>query len=142
MSPVAGRATSSTRTTRSDILFSRDLSLQLYAQPYLTIGGYGNPRELVAPDTYELTPAVDVPGFSADDVADYDFGYSAMNVNAVLRWEYRPGSTLYLVWKQGRDLCYDRFEVPALETSLDFDALLDTEPENVFLAKITHWFST
>jgi hypothetical protein len=126
-------------TLRSDILFSRNLSLQLYAQPYLTVGGYGNPREFITPDTYDLVPAVDVPGFIA--VTDYDFRYSAMNVNAVLRWEYRPGSTLYLVWKQGRDLYDDRFEAPSLETELDFGALLDTEPENVFLAKVTYSFS-
>jgi hypothetical protein len=129
-------------TLRSDILFSRDLSLQLYAQPYLTVGGYGNPRELVTPDSYDLAPAVDIPGFSPEDVTGSDFRYSAMNVNAVLRWEYRPGSTFYLVWKQGRDLYKDRFEMPALETSLDFGALLGREPENVFLAKITYWFST
>ena len=128
-------------TFRSDILFSRDLSLQLYAQPYLTVGGYGNPRELVTPNSYDLAPAVDMPDFSPEDVTDYDFRYSAMNVNAVLRWEYRPGSTFYLVWKQGRNLYVDRFENPALETSLDLDALLRREPENVLLAKVTYWFS-
>ena len=129
-------------TFRSDILFSRDLSLQLYAQPYMTVGGYGNPRELVTPDSYDLAPAVDIPGFDAEGVTDYDFRYSAMNVNAVLRWEYRPGSTFYLVWKQGRDLYDDRFGTPALETSLDPGALFDREPESTFLAKVTYWFST
>ncbi len=128
-------------TFRSDFLFSRDLSLQLYAQPYLTVGGHGNARELVTPDSYDLAPAVDVPDFDAENVSDYDFRYSAMNVNAVLRWEYRPGSTFYLVWKQGRDLYDNRFGMPTLETSLDPGALLDEEPENVFLAKVTYWFS-
>ncbi|MCK4409023.1 MAG: hypothetical protein KAW67_03000, partial [Candidatus Eisenbacteria sp.] len=85
-------------------------------------------------------PAVDIPGFSAEDVTHYDFRYSAMNVNAVLRWEYRPGSAFYLVWKQGRDLYDDRFGTPTLETSLDLGALLDREPENVLLAKVTYWF--
>jgi len=65
-----------------------------------------------------------------------------MNVNAVLRWEYRPGSTFYLVWKQGRDLYDERFETPNLATLLDPGALFDTEPENTFLAKVTYWFST
>jgi hypothetical protein len=129
-------------TFRSDILFSRELSLQLYAQPYVTVGGYGNARELVTPDTYDLAPAVDIPGFDAEDVSDHDFRYSAMNINAVLRWEYRPGSTFYLVWKQGRDLYDSRSSRPALETSLDPGALLDREPENTFLAKVTYWFST
>ncbi len=129
-------------TFRSDILFNRDLSLQLYAQPYLTVGGYGNPRELAAPGTYDLIPAVDIPGFSPEDVVNSDFRYFAMNVNAVLRWEYRPGSTFYLVWKHERDLYDDRFGAPALETSLDPGALFDREPENTFLAKVTYWFST
>jgi hypothetical protein len=128
-------------TFRSDILFSRDLSLQLYAQPYLTVGGYANPRELVTPGTYDLTPAVDIPGCSATYVHGRDFRYSAMNINAVLRWEYRPGSTFYLVWKQGRSLYDDRFGTPTLKTSLDPGALFDEEPENVFLAKLTYWFS-
>ena len=56
-----------------------------------------------------------------------------------------PGSCMLarvrLVWKQGRDLYYDRLEMPALETSLDLGALLDREPENVLLAKVTYWFS-
>lgn len=128
-------------TFRADILFSRDLSLQLYAQPYLTIGDYRNPRELVRPDSYDLAPAVDVPGFDPDDVHKFDFRYSAVNINAVLRWEYAPASTFYLVWKQGREVGESRAETRGFSTTLDAAALFDNEPENTFLAKVTYWFS-
>ena len=128
-------------TLRADILFSRDLSLQLYAQPYLSIGTYADPRELLAPGSYELGAADDIPDFAPEDVHDYDFQYAEVNVNAVLRWEYRPGSTLYLVWKQGRFDYRNRAGSPELDPSLDHSALFDNEPENVFLAKVTYLFS-
>jgi hypothetical protein len=128
-------------TFRADILFSRDLSLQLYAQPYLTVGDYRNPRELVRPDSYDLAPAEDVPGFEPEDVHKFDFRYSAVNINAVLRWEYAPASTFYLVWKQGREIGESRSDTPGFSTALDADALFDNEPENTFLAKVTYWFS-
>jgi len=128
-------------TFRSDVLFNRDVSLQLYAQPYMTVGGYSNPRELQRPRSFDLERPDDIPGFDPGDVHDYDFRYFAMNINAVLRWEYRPGSTLYLVWKQGRDIYDDRFERPDLRTELDPGDLLGEEPENTFLAKLTYWFS-
>jgi len=128
-------------TFRADILFSRNLSLQLYAQPYLTIGDYRNPRELVRPNSYELAPADDVPGFDPEDVHKFDFRYSAVNINAVLRWEYAPASTFYLVWKQGREVGENRAETAGFSTALDAGSLVDNEPENTFLAKVTYWFS-
>jgi hypothetical protein len=128
-------------TFRSDVLFNRDLSLQLYAQPYFTVGGYSNPRELVTPDSYDLERPEGVPGFDPAGVHDHDFRYSAMNINAVLRWEYRAGSTLFLVWKQGRDDYEERSGHPRLTTRLDPAELLDEEPESTFLAKLTYWFS-
>ena len=128
-------------TFRADILFSRDLSLQMYAQPYLTTGDYYNARELVRPASYEFVTASEIPGFDPGAVSDYDFKYAAVNVNAVLRWEYRPGSTFYLVWKQGRDLWEDRASDAGFDGSLDAADLFATEPENVLLAKITYWFS-
>lgn len=128
-------------TFRADILFSRSLSLQLYARPYLTIGDYRTPRELVRPDSYDLAPADDVPGFDPEDVHKFDFRYSAVNVNAVLRWEYAPASTFYIVWKQGREVGESRADTVGFSTALDAAGLLDNEPENTFLAKVTYWFS-
>lgn len=128
-------------TLRADVLFSRDLSLQFYAQPYLTIGDYHHPRELTRPESYDLERPEGIPDFEPDDVHDYDFHYAAVNMNAVLRWEYMPGSTLYLVWKQGREVYEERSARPALRSELDFGELLDNEPENEVLVKVTYWFS-
>jgi hypothetical protein len=132
-------------TLRASLLFSRDLSLELYAQPYLTVGDLYNARELAEPASYELVTPEGIPGFDAQDVDDYDFTYSQVNINTVLRWEYRPGSTFYFVWKQGRFTDLGRTDVPGASDdfgrSLRFDDLVDNEPENVFLAKVTYWFT-
>jgi len=134
-------------TIRADVLFSRNLSLQLYAQPYLTVGEYSNPRRLAKPDSYEFEDyEFETPENPEDadpepsDIDDYDFEYASVNINAVLRWEYRPGSTLYLVWKQGRSsyddgLSYGSEFRPELRAS----EMFDSEPENTILLKLAYW---
>jgi hypothetical protein len=57
--------------------------------------------------------------------------------NTVLRWEYLPGSSLYLVWSQGRQN-FDPLEGSTL--SDDVDKLFHTHPANTFLIKAVHWF--
>ncbi|MBD3349260.1 MAG: hypothetical protein GF400_08725 [Candidatus Eisenbacteria bacterium] len=129
-------------TLRADVLFSRDLSLQLYAQPYLTVGEYSNPKRLAEPDSYEFEDPEGIADFDPGSIGDYDFEYTSVNVNAVLRWEYRPGSTLYVVWKQGR-AAYESGSSHGPGFSPQFSAreLFDNEPENTFLVKLTYWFS-
>jgi len=132
-------------TFRAEALFSRDLSLQLYAQPYVTVGGYADPRELTTPATFDLADADDILADNGLSVADYDFRYASLNLNAVLRWDYAPGSSFYLVWKQGREVYDERSEFAGasapFENDLEADAFLDPEPENVLLAKVTYWLS-
>jgi hypothetical protein len=128
-------------TLRSNILFTRDVSLEFYAQPYLSVGSYRDPRELARPDSYDFV------AYRSDDfdIRDYDFRYSEVNLNTVLRWEFRPGSALFLVWKQGR--CIDEDRAGVAETSRRFNnslrvgSLFRTEPENVFMVKMSYWFS-
>jgi hypothetical protein len=125
-------------TLRTSVLFSRSQSLEVYAQPYLTNGSYVGARELEQPDTYDLVPYV-AEGF---DYRAYDFRYAAMNVNAVYRWEYRPGSTLFLVWTHRRAGYTDRVSTsnPAgFDNSIQTQALFNNEPENMLLAKVTYW---
>jgi hypothetical protein len=123
-------------TLRSSVLFSRNASLELYLQPFLTVGDYDNPRELATPDTYDLRP------YAGCDVSSNDFSYGAVNVNMVYRWEYRPGSALYLVWTHTRSE-FDTREVHEGEEEFrnDFHAapLFDNEAENRFLVKISYW---
>jgi GFO/IDH/MocA oxidoreductase family protein/uncharacterized protein DUF5916 len=68
-----------------------------------------------------------------------DFNYMSLRGNAVLRWEYRPGSTLYLVWTQTRD------DLQEHEGNFEFGPsmqhLSNTDANNIFLAKVTYYFN-
>ena len=124
-------------TIRSNILFNRNQSLQFYLQPFLTYGDYDRPRWLATPDSHDLRP-YDL------DASSYDFNYAALNLNIVYRWEYRPGSTFYLVWTHSKESYDQRAFAPDPDSwHNDFDpgTLVDSEPENTFLAKLSYWFS-
>jgi len=125
-------------TLRSSLLFSRNQSLEIYAQPFVTVGDYSRPRELARADTYALRP------YAADgfDVRAWDFRFASVNLNAVYRWEYRPGSTLFLVWTQSRAGYDERGlfrDSGRFANALDGSRLFRKEPENVLLAKLTWW---
>lgn len=79
-------------TMRGTVTFTRELTLQLYGQVFLAKGHYGNYRLLVGTSDF-------VPLFV---LAEDDFNTQSLNTNIVLRWEYLPGSTMYLVWSQAR----------------------------------------
>jgi len=118
-------------TTRADLTLSPSLSFQLYAQPYLAAGHYERFDELLVPKTYIYAP--------------YDLGYSpdfnekSLRGNAVLRWEYRPGSTLYLVWSQNR---YEGALDPGdFSPRRDLRTLMRAQGENVFMMKVNYWFN-
>ena len=121
-------------TTRADISFTPTLSLQLYLQPFLTIGEYTNFKELVAPKTYQFKP-YPLKG-------NRDFHYRSLRGNAVLRWEFQPGSTLFLVWTQSREADL----TSGAETDLAFRPLqslgssFSDDGENIFLVKCRYWF--
>ena len=125
-------------TLRSNFLFSRNQSLEVYAQPFLTVGDYSRVRELKYPDTYEFRPYVEA-GYKA---SDFDFSYASVNVNVVYRWEYRPGSTFFLVWRQSRSNYDERDYHPSgngFDNGVRTEPLFGNEPENTVLAKITYW---
>lgn len=141
---------------RANWTFTPRLSLQLYAQPLISSGDYMNFRELAEPRTYDFnefgngsstisqndeTYRVDPDGAgpaAAFEFDNPDFNFKSLRGNAVLRWEYRPGSTLYLVWTQSRSRSddYGRFD---FNNSLD--RLLGAKPDNIFLLKATFWFN-
>jgi len=125
-------------TLRTSLLFSRNQSLEVYARPYMTVGDYRRARELARPDSYDLRPYQ----LGVFDVDCFDFAYSAVHVNAVYRWQYRPGSTIYLVWTHGRE-SWDQRGLPGrageFEGGLSTRALWRNEPENAFLVKVTYW---
>jgi hypothetical protein len=125
-------------TLRTSVLFSREQSLEIYAQPFIAVGDYSDARELVTPDTYDFRPYTR-GGFRAENE---DFSFSAVNMNTVYRWEYRPGSTLYLVWAHSRsqfDLAGWHTDRSTFSNDLSGDSLFKNEPENVFLVKVSYW---
>jgi len=121
-------------TGRVDYTLSTTLTLQLYAQPFVSKGTFSDVRELADPnaaafdDRYQPYPA-----------ASDGFNKKAFNSTAVLRWEYRPGSALFLVWTQGRQH-RDGAEGPR-SMSGDFRDLFDLHPENTFLVKASYWIN-
>lgn len=135
-------------TLRSNVLFTRNQSLELYAQPFLARGRYSNPRALTRPASYDLAPIDTVVEDDAEvayDVSREDFRFASVNLNAVYRWEFSPGSTLFLVWTHARDGSLIRGADPTerqqFDRAFDRDALFRNRPTNVFLAKVSWWFS-
>jgi hypothetical protein len=87
------------------------------------------------------TRYIDFQGDGVSDVSfrERDFRVRSLRGNAVLRWEYRPGSTVYLVWQQGRyfeDRAASEFGV-----GREFGKLLTQDPENVLILKLNYWLS-
>ncbi len=122
-------------TGRVDYTLSTVLTLQLYAQPFVSKGAFSNPRELSA----DPTAAAFDDRYQPYAVTPGGFNFKAFNSTTVLRWEYRPGSTLFVVWTQGR-----RDFAPAMgPRSLkgDFEDLFGLHPNNTFLVKASYWIN-
>ncbi|RKU17224.1 hypothetical protein C6500_15640 [Candidatus Poribacteria bacterium] len=121
-------------TTRANISFTPTLSLQFYIQPFITIGDYTNFKELIEPKSYQFKPY--------PLKRNPDFHMRSLRGNTVLRWEFRPGSTLFLVWSQSREIALEDIG----EADLEFrpiHRLRDsfTDPgKNIFLVKCRYWF--
>jgi hypothetical protein len=137
--------------------FTPTLSLQLYLQPYISVGKYDKFKELARPNTFDLnvygengstimkdttgTYIIDPDGIgpaTSFGIGDPNFNYKSLRGNAVLRWEYLPGSTIYFVWTQSRE---DYKDPGSLKFGRDFSNLLDANSDNIFMIKATYWFS-
>jgi hypothetical protein len=77
-------------TARGTYAFTRDMTLEVYLQPFVAVGDYSNIRRLARAKSYDFAAAV------LDE--DPDFSTKSLRGNVVFRWEYRRGSTLYLVY--------------------------------------------
>ena len=146
--------TTTSLTSRLDLAFSPALTLQLYAQPFLSAGTYSDFKEVTAPraakydDRFRrISPRLADGVYSADTngdgTPDISFDDPAFNVkdfrsNVIVRWEYRPGSTFFLVWSQGR---HSDADATPFRLSRDAGDLFRTAPENVLLLKMTRWLS-
>ncbi len=121
-------------TTRADVSFTPTLSLQFYVQPFITIGDYTNFKALIEPKSYQFKP------YPLKE--NRDFHRRSLRGNTVLRWEFRPGSTLFLVWSQSREAALESVQ----KVDLDFRPLhrlgssFTDEGTNIFLIKCRYWF--
>jgi len=136
--------------------FTPNLTLQLYAQPFIASAAYSSFREFARPGVidklvyghdvgtigYNAAAAqytVDPDGTGPAQPFTFDnpnFTNSSLRGTAVLRWEYRPGSTLYFVWTQeraGTD-AVGNFDFGSARTAIFRD-----HPMNVFQIKATYW---
>ena len=121
-------------TTRANISFTPTLSLQFYVQPFVTIGDFSNFKELIEPKSYQFKP------YSLK--RNPDFHIRSLRGNTVLRWEFRPGSTLFLVWSQSRETALEDVRGADLEfRPLDrLRSSFTDEGKNIFLIKCRYWF--
>jgi hypothetical protein len=142
-------------TLRANYTVSPTLSLQLYAQPFTSVGAFGDYREVTSPRAHayadrfrffeasELvagdgTLAADTDG---DGIAEYsfdrpDFNFRQLRSNLVMRWEYRPGSTLFAVWAyngSGGD------DTGIFNLDEEIAGIGSAPAENVFLLKVNYW---
>jgi hypothetical protein len=121
-------------TVRVNYTITPNLSLQLYGQPFISSGRYVNYKELVdgRNPRYEERYA---PYAFGDDA---DFSVLSFRTTNVLRWEYRPGSTLFVVWQQGREGegVPGRFAV-----GRDYADLFSTPAANTLLVKFAYWMN-
>jgi len=122
--------------------FSPKLSLQTYARPLVYSADFSNFKFFNKSKTYDFTPLSDVTSQENVDAFNsaFDFDYRTIQGNAVLRYEYRPGSTFFLVWQQEREnfLQGQSSFVPWENTSNIFK----DDPINIFLIKFSYWFGS
>lgn len=138
-------------TVRASISFTPTMSLQVYGQPLIATGSYRNVKELARPRSLEFigpgagewtydsaTNLFDPDGAGPADPSTRDFNFKSLRGNAVFRWEYRPGSTLYLVWTQERA---DVESTSAFNVGPSFRRLVSADADNIFLAKVTYYLN-
>jgi len=144
---------------RADVALSPSLSIQWYAQPYIATGDYGGFKELARPrsfqflrygidgastldfdpgeNTYTADPDGDGP-VPAIRFANPDFSFRSLRSNLVVRWEYRPGSTVFLVWNHGRSAYSTDPTAGILD---EVGRLVDDTLRNTFMVKVNYWLS-
>jgi hypothetical protein len=127
-------------SARMNYTFSPTTSIQAYVAPFVSKGTYSNVRQLSSTpraddyddrfSTYADTAVTNNPG---------GFNFKAFQSNLVYRWEYRPGSTLFVVWNQGRQGFLGAEGVN--DFGRDVRELMKLHPSNVFLVKMSYWLN-
>jgi hypothetical protein len=144
-------------TTRVNWILSPYMSLAVFAQPLISVARYWDIKELARPGTYSFLryghetgqisydpinsqytvnpdDSVNAPPFQFSDPS---FNLKSLRVNAIFRWEWHLGSTLYLVWTENRQ----DFSNPGYFSASHDVSRLFSHPNDVFLVRLAYWFS-
>ena len=126
--------TTTSMTTRVNYTLSPNLSLQVYAQPFVSAGDYVDFRELVngrATRYANRYAAFDYDG-------NPDFRFLSFRTTNVMRWEFKPGSTLFVVWQQGRE---NTLREGTFRFGRDYGDVFSTPSTNTVLVKLAYWLN-
>lgn len=121
-------------TTRLNYTITPTLSLQVYAQPFLSAGAYSDFKELADGRSRQYEGRYRPFAYQGNP----DFNIRSFRTTNVLRWEYRPGSALFLVWQQGRDHFVPMGEFDA---GRGFGDLFNAPATNTILLKVSRWLN-
>jgi hypothetical protein len=146
-------------TLRLDYYITPDLSIRYYGSPFISTGSYSEFKKVASPKANDLADRCyqyqedqisynpdegkyDVDE-NLDDLPDYsfnnpDFNFMQFRSNFVVRWEFKPGSNLYLVWTHNRTGMENMSDINIGES---FSNLFKIYPDNIFLIKFNYWFS-
>jgi len=145
-------------TLRLEYSFTPDLILQYYVSPFISTGSYSHIKYVknaaaksyddrfhtfngtaIRENSDDNTLEMDENEDGTTDYSIYhpDFSFTEMRSNLVLRWEYKPGSTFYFVWTNGRS---ESISESSRSWSHYASRLISLEQENVFMIKFNYWF--
>ena len=120
--------------TRFNYTMTPNLSLQVYAEPFVSAGEYTNFKELVDGRAASYGDRYRPLNYGGNP----DFNIRSFRTTNVLRWEYKPGSALFLVWQQGKS-DYENFG--DFRLGRDFSGVFSAPSHNVFLVKFSYWLN-
>jgi hypothetical protein len=120
--------------TRFNYTMTPNLSLQVYAEPFVSTGFYTNYKELVDGRAENYADRYTPYAYSGNA----DFNVRSFRATNVLRWEYRPGSALFVVWQQNKSDSGDQGD---FNFGRDFSGVFTAPTHNVFLVKFSYWLN-
>ena len=153
---------------RFNITISPHVTMEIFAQPLLSSGDYENLKELRAPRTFQFNRygvdsgtiasveaqsrfLIDPDGSGPSSefrVDNKDFNVRSLRSNTVFRWEWRPGSTLFLVWQQTRSGRLDWGDPNAPSNSVgnfdfgrDSGDLFGLDSDNILMVRVSYWLN-
>lgn len=122
-------------TLRANLTLTPQMSLQVYAAPFITAGAFSDFRQVSDPRAANYADR-----FSPYDYEGSDrFVFAQVRSNVVFRWEYMLGSTLFLVWSHEQSLSND--QRGTIRLGEDLGDLFTAQPNDTVMLKLSHWFA-